>query len=41
MTSDRFIEIISSAQGFTLLFIIAILLMMVVFKKDVKKSGAR
>lgn len=41
MTSDRFIEIISSAQGFTLLFIIAILLMMVVFKKDLKKSGAR
>lgn len=41
MTGDRFIEIISSAQGFTLLFIIAILLMMVVFKKDLKKSGAR
>lgn len=41
MTSDRFIEIISSAQGFTLLFIIAILLMMVVFKKDLKKSGVR
>lgn len=41
MTSERFIELISSAQGFSLLFIIAVLLMLLVFKKDATRSKAR
>lgn len=41
MTSDRFIEIISSAQGFSLLFIIAVLLTLLVFKKDTTRSKTR
>jgi hypothetical protein len=41
MTSDRFIEIISSAQGFTLLFIIAVMLMLIAFKKTPQGSKSR
>jgi len=40
MKNDRFIEIISSTQGFTLLFIIAVMLVFIAFKKTPKSSKA-